>query len=83
VWLHASEKLGVKQALYGLPHLSLSPSHRMKCSQASVNYRNGAGTHACGFCIMFREPQGCTEVKGAISGGAVCDLFKSDYRRLK
>ncbi len=47
-----------------------------KETKEEANYRKGRPDYKCSLCTMFRDPHGCTTVKGIIDRRAVCDYFE-------
>lgn len=51
---------------------------REMVSKESVNYRAAdSAARSCGTCVMFKEPHGCTLVKGTIFKDDVCDEWEA------
>lgn len=46
-----------------------------KVTKASVRYRHATGRRRCATCVMFRAPDSCTLVAGAIHSADVCDRW--------
>lgn len=50
-------------------------SNTATMTKQQVNYRDATGQHRCGTCVMFREPNSCTLVKGIIRADGICDRY--------
>jgi len=54
----------------------------MKVSKSEAHYRNGNPDKRCSLCTMFKPPDGCTKVIGAISPRGLCDYFNRKTRTI-
>jgi hypothetical protein len=48
-----------------------------KQAKTEVNYRKGSVRQRCSLCVHFKpKVRACTEVRGLIEPGYLCDLFE-------